>query len=290
MDPLFTNALTIDVEDWYHPELVREHVDTSLVEPRIAQAVFPILALLKRHGVKASFFILGEVALKFPGLIRRIHGEGHEIGCHGMSHRMLGDLGEEKFRKELEEFRELMKGILGEVEIKGFRAPTFSLSRDTKWALPILTDFGYLYDASVFPVKLSWNPLYGLNGAPRFPYRVSFDDPGREDPKSPLWEFPAPVLDVGGVSIPVAGGFYLRAMPLSFFKWGLKRMGQKGPFHIYLHPWECDENTPRVPLSRLSGAATYYGMARMLSKVEGLLRTFRFSRMDNMLEELEAGR
>ena len=141
--------------------------------------------------MKATFFILGEVASQFPSLVQRIHEEGHEIGCHGMSHRMLGDLEKEGSEKELKDFKNLMKEILGDVTIKGFRAPTFSLNRTDEWALPILRDFGYLYDSSLFPKKLFWNPLYGLDDAPRHPYRISFEDLCQEDPKSPLWEFPA---------------------------------------------------------------------------------------------------
>jgi len=112
-----------------------------------------------------------------------------------------------------------MKEILGDVRIKGFRAPTFSLNRETKWALPALRDCGYLYDSSIFPRKLFWNPLYGLDGTPRYPYRISFEDPGREDPGSSLWEFPAAVERVAGFDLPVSGGFYLRVLPAPLFRW-----------------------------------------------------------------------
>ncbi len=169
---LGTHALTIDVEDWYHPELVRDHVDLTKVEGRIPESVPIILGLLKKHGVKATFFVLGEVAQRFPEIVRQIDREGHELGCHGMSHRTLGDLGEEGFRKELQDFRILMKELLGAVMIKGFRAPTFSLNHDTKWALPLLREFGYRYDSSVFPTKIFLNRLYGIKNAPRFPYRI----------------------------------------------------------------------------------------------------------------------
>jgi polysaccharide deacetylase family protein (PEP-CTERM system associated) len=283
---LITNALTIDVEDWFHPELVRDHVDLAKAEGRVPEAVYLLLNLLNKHRVKATFFILGEVALRYPDLIRQLHREGHELGCHGMSHRMLKDLGEETFRKELLDFRSLTKEILGDVEIKGFRAPTFSLDRESRWALPILRDFGYRYDSSIFPAKIFLNRMYGIKNGPRFPYRISFDDPGREDPSSPLWEFPVALGRLMGVRFPFSGGFYLRATPFSLFKIALKRMNQEGPFNIYLHPWEWDRGTPRVPLSLYSRLVTYYGMNNLLLKLEGLLRAFSFSRMDEVLGKM----
>lgn len=283
---MLTNALTIDVEDWFHPELVRDHIDLAKAEGRASEAVAILLDLLNKYKVKATFFILGEVAQRSPDLIRKIHREGHELGCHGMSHRMLKDLGEKAFRQELHDFRNLMREILGNVEIRGFRAPTFSLGLDTRWALPILKDFGYRYDSSIFPTKIFLNRIYGVENAPRFPYRISFDDPGREDPKSPLWEFPATLIQMMGVRFPFSGGFYLRAIPFSLFKEALKWINREGPFNIYLHPWEWDRSTPRVPLSLYSRLVTYYGMKNVLLKLEGLLRTFSFSRMDKVLEKI----
>ena len=286
---MFTNALTIDLEDWYHPELVRDSLGSTPPEGRLSKIVPTILALLNRYQVRITFFILGECASRFPVLIQQIYQEGHEIGFHGMSHRMLGDLGEGGFRKELEDFKTLMKEILGNVPIKGFRAPTFSLNQHTKWALPILRDFGYLYDSSLFPKKMCWNPLYGLDGVPRHPYRISFEDLRREDSKSPLWEFPAAIARIAGFDLPVSGGFYLRILPAPVFRWGLERMNRKGPFYVYLHPWECDEKTPRIPLPFLARIATYCGMRRTLSKLEGLLKRFSFSRMDDVLSKMGEG-
>ena len=278
------NALTIDVEDWFHPELVRNHLDSTSPKSRAYESIRPILELLNRYEVKATFFILGDVAKESPGLVRQIYEGGHEVGCHGMSHRMLDDLGEKEFKRELEDFAGLIREILGDIEIKGFRAPTFSLHQKTKWALPILRDFGYLYDASLFPIKLFGNRLYGVDQAPHFPYRVCFENPCEEDPNSPLWEFPAAVVSLGRLKIPVSGGFYLRVFPVWFFTWALKRMNQEGPFNIYLHPWECDIHTPRVSLPLISKWITYYGMNPMISKLEGLLKVFSFSRMDEVLK------
>src|SRR4030042_4438573 len=179
------NALAIDTEEWYHSELVEgRRSDVSLV----GKATQPILDLLDRYQIKASFFIVGELADQNPDFIKSIFNKGHEIGCHGFTHKPLWKLNENIFREELDHFHSVMERILGKVKIKGFRAPSFSLDNRTKWALKILLDFGYQYDASIFPVKL--NPLYGVSGAPTRPYRISFRDVREEDPQSPLLEFP----------------------------------------------------------------------------------------------------
>ncbi len=283
---LVTNALTIDVEDWYHPELVRGHVDWAKVEGRVSDSVPIILDLLRKHRVKGTFFILGEVASKFPEIVREIDREGHELGCHGMSHQPLEKIGEDGLRKELQDFQNIMRKILGDVKIKGFRAPTFSLNQNTKWALPLLQEFGYSYDSSIFPTRIFLNRLYGIKNAPRFPYRISFDDPASEDPNSPLWEFPAALMELGGYRFPASGGIYLRVFPHFIFKRMLKKINKEGPFFIYLHPWEWDPQTPRISLPIFSRWATYLGLKTVVKKLDGLLGTFQFSRMDEVLQEI----
>ncbi len=285
---MHANVLTIDLEDWYHPELVRDHLGSQFPEGRLLEIVPTLLGLLDRYHGKATFFLLGDCAARFPALVRKIAEEGHEIGCHGMSHRTLGDLGQDGFTNELRDFQILMKEILGDAKIRGFRAPTFSLNQKTRWALPILTGFGYQYDSSIFPAKLFWNPLYGVDDAPRRPYRICFEDLCKQDPKSPLWEFPAAVARFGGMNFPVSGGFYLRVIPAFLFRWGLNRINKKDPFYVYLHPWECDQKTPRVSLPFLSSLATYWGIEKVFSKLEGLLNAFSFSRMDEALRSLGA--
>jgi polysaccharide deacetylase family protein (PEP-CTERM system associated) len=276
----FLNALSIDLEDWYHPELVRKRVGNSPV-PQIAEATQPILDLLDRYETKASFFILGEVAKGHPDLIKSIYERGHEIGCHGFSHKPLWELDEKTFRKEVEQFHRVMERILGKVDIIGFRAPTFSLNHQTKWALRVLLDFGYQYDASIFPVKL--NRIYGLNGAPLDPYRISFDNIVKKDPRSPLIEFPFPLFTIGKLKIPISGGFYLRVIPLPFLFWGLKRMNRVRPFLVYFHPWEGYGKTPKQKLPFFDRLISYYGLHSALKKFEFLLKRFRFIRVDGVL-------
>ncbi len=272
------NALSIDLEEWYHSELVEgKRSSTS----RVAEATRPILDLFDQYQAKASFFVVGEVAEQNPDLIQSIFQRGHEIGCHGFSHKLLWQLDESLFREELKRFHSVMERILGKVRIKGFRAPCFSLDHRTKWALRVLVDFGYQYDTSVFPVKLS--PLYGISGAPIFPYRISLEDLRKEDPQSPLIEFPISLLTLGKLRIPIAGGGYFRMYPLPLLYWGLKRMSRNHPFLIYFHPWEGDPKTPRLKLSILNRIRSYYGVPAALNKLEFLLKHFKFTRLDHIL-------
>jgi hypothetical protein len=162
------NALSFDLEEWYHSELVEGRRSNF---SQATEATQPILDLLDRYQTKASFFIVGEVAEQNPDLVRSISQRGHEIGCHTFSHSLLWRLDEGLFRKELVHFHFVIEKILGEIKIKGFRAPCFSLDNKSKWALKVLSDFGYQYDASIFPAKI--NPLYGIKGAPAQPYRIS---------------------------------------------------------------------------------------------------------------------
>jgi polysaccharide deacetylase family protein (PEP-CTERM system associated) len=272
------NALSIDLEEWYHSELVGGRRAPS---SQAAEATKPILDLLDRYQTRASFFVVGEVAEQNPDLIQSIFQRGHEIGCHGYSHTLSWKMDENSFRGELRHFHSVMEGILGKTEIKGFRAPCFSLDNRCKWVLRVLLDFGYQYDASIFPVKLS--PLYGMSGAPTYPYRISLEDLRKEDPQSPLLEFPLCPLKIGGLKIPISGGFYLRALPRLFLHWGLRRINRSQPFLVYFHPWEGCEKTPRFKLPLFNRVISYYGISSALKKFEFLLKHFRFVRLDQML-------
>jgi polysaccharide deacetylase family protein (PEP-CTERM system associated) len=272
------NALSFDLEEWYHSELVEgKRSPFSQAE----EATIPILDLLDRYRTKATFFVVGEVAEQNPHLIQLIFRRGHEIGCHTFSHKLIWNLDESLFREELKHFRSIMEKILGDVKIKGFRAPCFSIDNRNPWALRVLLDFGYQYDASIFPVKT--NPLYGVRGAPTQPYRVSLKDVREEDPESPLVEFPMSPLKIGRLKIPIAGGFYLRLFPLPFLYWGLRRINRKHPFILYFHPWESHDKTPRLRLPIYKRVISYYGISSALRKLEFLLQHFKFARVDEVL-------
>lgn len=269
------NALSIDLEDWYHPELVRKNLSEKQIFSQIEESSGPILELLAEYNIRATFFILGQVAQKAPALVNRIYSDGHEIASHGMSHRPLWELDRESFAKELDDFSALIEGILRRrIQIKGFRAPSFSLDNSTKWALEVLRDKNYIYDSSIFPVK---NKLYGLNGAPLEIYNPSLADLKKNDPSFALVEFPLAICNIFGFKIPVAGGFYFRVMPLSLLKDCLKRVNRTRPFVFYLHPWESFDCTPRVKgLSAIDRFITYWGLDSALRKLEDILKCFSF--------------
>ncbi len=273
-----TNALSIDLEEWYHSELVEGRRSSS---SQVEEATRPILDLLDRYQTKASFFVVGELAEQNPDLIQSIFERGHEIGCHTFSHKLVWNLDESLFRDELERFHSVMEKILGKIKIKGFRAPCFSIDNRNIWALKVLLDFGYRYDASIFPLKI--NPLYGVRGAPTRPYRISLEDVRKEDPRSPLMEFPLCPLKIGRLKIPISGGFYLRVLPLPFLLWGLRRINQTQPFLVYFHPWEGYEETPRFKLPLYNRVISYYGISSALKKFEFLLKHFKFARVDEVL-------
>jgi len=268
------NALCIDLEPWYSAELVKRHLSKTkdTEEDQIIESVTPILNLLDRYNTRATFAVLGIVAEQHPELVRAIYGKGHEIASHAYSHATLHELGKEKFEEEIGRSVKLLESITGEKPI-GFRAPSFSIDNSTKWAFEILRKHGFKYDASIFPIRTR---LYGMPKAPLHIYRPSMDDITQENPGGEIIEFPMTVLRLGW-NIPVAGGFYLRALPLRFLKWTIKKVNQTRPAIIYVHPWETYPKTPRLrKVSLFSKLVTYYGVGSALGKLEGLLQEFRF--------------
>lgn len=271
------NAISIDLEDWHHPELVRRHVRGD-PQPQVRDSTNRILHLLDRYRVKATFFLLGDVAAHDPELVRRIHGEGHEIASHGMSHKPLWELSPAGFGEELKTFGCLIRGILGEdIPLRGFRAPTFSLDDRTKYALACLAENRYLYDSSVFPFR---NYVYGVKDAPCGIYKPDFNDLRGTDELSPIVEFPLTVYRRGRLRIPVSGGFYLRVLPYPLIRRLLRDVNRTRPFVIYFHPWETFPGTPRLKsIGPKDSFITYHGIDGCLQKVEKLLRDFSFEPM-----------
>ena len=285
---MITNALSIDLEDWFHAELVRSKVHDEWPERRVEWAVEPILTLLERYDVKATFFIVGDVVRHHPALVKRLYAQGHEIACHGWSHRPLWSLDPERFAWELDEYDRDMANLVPLEQIVGFRAPTFSLDERTCWALDILRAHGYRYDSSVFPVR---NYLYGVDNCPLQPYKPKAGALHLDDKDGVLIELPLSAYPWDGVRLPVSGGFYLRAWPWPLWRYLLGRINAQGqPFVIYLHPWEGDTQTPRVKgLGAVGRLVTYYNQRSVLPKLEALLREFRFSALRDVLG-IEGGR
>jgi len=271
------NILTIDFEEWYHPEYVKDKVFGERKE-RCTQSLDKTLRLLREQNVKATFFTVGELVEKYPELIERISREGHEIGFHGYSHYTLWNLDAEGLIQDIRKF-----GSLVNEKPIGFRAPSFSLDNRTKWALEVLENVGYKYDSSIFPTK---TPLYGVGKAPVGPYKPSNDNLAVEDENRKIWEFPLLVYPLPGLKLPIAGGFYLRLFPLSILFRAVKKQNLQGfPSVIYVHTWELDPETPKLRLHPYKFFVTYYNIEKTSARLEKLLSSFEFTSIRNYMEE-----
>jgi polysaccharide deacetylase family protein (PEP-CTERM system associated) len=231
--------------------------------------VHPILDLLERHNTRATFFV-GELIERYPEVVRDIDASGHEIGCHTMTHTNLWDLDATSFAGELDSFRGALDSLLPGCRSIGFRAPMFSLDKRTCWALPVLKDAGYRYDSSIFPAGTGY---YGMAEAPCAPI-VPLDDPGKADVSAQ--EIPVSILPLWKLRVPVAGGAYMRLMPYALFERLLRVVARRRPIVLYAHPWEFHSDTPRVRLPLIERMALYYNIPRNITKLERLLKRFRF--------------
>jgi polysaccharide deacetylase family protein (PEP-CTERM system associated) len=274
-----TNALTFDVEDYFQVSAFEKVVDRTqwnTFSSRVERNTDRILSILEEAGVKATFFVLGWIGERYPALVKRIHERGHEVACHGYSHRLVYEQTPVEFREETQRAKHLLEDIIGE-EVPGYRAASYSIVRDSLWALDILAECGFRYDSSVFPIR---HDRYGIPDAPRFPHQI------RLRSGATLIEFPISTAVVGGVKIPVAGGGYFRLLPYAVTRFGLSRINKKDiqPFVFYLHPWELDPEQPRISVGGISRFRHYTNLKRCEARLSRLLRTYRFSAMRQILD------
>lgn len=271
------NILSVDLEEWYHPEYVRTQAVFSK-EDRLSQTLDETLQLLDSHKTHATFFIVGELIEKNPEIVEKISRKGHRIGFHGFHHESLSRLNVEALRSELQRFRDLIRQ-----ECLGFRAPSFSLSNKTRWALKVLEEAGYKYDSSVFPSR---TPLYGQYDAPMRPYKLSYENVNSEDANAKLWEFSLLVYSIAGIRIPAAGGFYLRFFPINLISRAIRKFNKRGfPAVVFFHNWELDAQTPRVKLNFYKSFVTYHNLSETKQKLESLLSRFEFSSIEDYMED-----
>ncbi len=277
---MIRHALTVDLEEWFHVMNLRSFFPPSSWEGLERRSIGPtrrILEILEKRGVKATFFCLGWLAEREPSLVEEIAREGHEIATHGYSHRVLGELGPEGFREELERTARILEDIAGR-KPDLHRACSFSVTPSTSWALEILAAEGYRGDSSVFPVP---HPDYGWKGFPTLPVEV-------RTAKGGIVEFPPLTLDVLGRSLPAGGGGYLRLFPVKFLSFALGRRAKAGvPGCIYLHPWELDPGQPRPGVRGIKRFRHYVNLEKTASKLERLLSEHSFTTMGAVLADLE---
>lgn len=276
------NALVIDTEYWHSPEFLRGYTNLAKYNKndQIIESIAPILNLLDRYKLSATFAVLGTVAQDHPELVKQIYDRGHEIASHSWSHKTLYELGKDNFRDEIKRSVGLLRSITGESPT-GFRAPSFSINESTKWAFEILSESGFKYDASIFPIK---TVLYGVPDAPLQIYRPSREDIIKNDPNGKIIEFPMTIIKIGK-KIPISGGFYLRALPLWFLKYGIKKVNETRPAIIYIHPWETYDETPKLEIDLFRKFVTYYGISSSFNKLEDLIKSFKFGPVRDVLSE-----
>ncbi len=271
------NAMTVDVEEYFTVQNLDGRIPRERWPEhplRAGDQTRRLLDLFDAHGVKATFFTLGWVAERHPGLVREIHARGHEVAAHSYWHRLVFEMTPDDFRADLRRVRTLLEDELG-APVRGYRAPTYSVTRATPWAHEILAEEGFAYSSSIFPIV---HDRYGIPDYARFP--VKLDVQGHA-----LWEFPLTTVRVAGKNLPIAGGGYLRFLPVEAVVAGLSwvNVEERQPAILYLHPWEIDPEIPRFSQGLLRDLRGYRGLDGMLAKLDLLMSRFTFDRVDRVL-------
>jgi polysaccharide deacetylase family protein (PEP-CTERM system associated) len=269
------NIMSIDLEDWFQVHNLSGAIpyeEWDRCELRVVANTARILTLLQKHRVKATFFALGWVAERLPGLVRDIAGEGHEIASHTYAHKLLTHQTPEEFEKDLEKSLAILREVSGQ-PVNGFRAPSFSVTRMTLWAYEIMRRQGIAYDSSVFPI--GFHPDYGISDAPLTFYRTT----------GSIVELPLSCARVLGRSIPCSGGGYFRLFPYEVNRSLMRRCNAEGrPVVFYIHPWEFDPDQPRVRLSKLKAFRHYTNLHKTEERFDRLLRDFAFGSIRDTLQ------
>ncbi len=276
------NAFTVDVEDYFQVSALAHAIardSWSDREYRVEANTDRVLAALADHGVHGTFFVLGWIAEKSPGLVRRIAAAGHEIASHGYSHELIYSQSPSEFRRETAVSKNRLEDIIG-TRVTGYRAASFSITERSLWALDVLIDLGFEYDSSVFPIR---HDRYGIPGAARDPGPVAAPS-GRT-----IVEFPMAAADYFGMQVPVSGGGYFRIFPYWLTRAGLRRINAKRgqPFVFYMHPWEVDPGQPRFDVDFVSRFRHYTNLDECEGRLRRLLGDFRFAPMRTVLKERE---
>jgi len=269
------NVMSIDVEDWFSVENMRGFIareDWDKLESRVERNIARLLDLFAARQIEATFFVLGWIAERHPDMVREIARRGHEVATHGYSHNMLTRMTPEEFEADLARSLEMLARA-GVSNVLGFRAPTFSVTRKTLWAVDVLKSRGLAYDSSVFPIGI--HPDYGIADAPLTPHQYP----------NGIWELPMSCAEIFGKRIPCSGGGYFRLFPYPVMRTLLRRTNAQGRSVVfYLHPWEIDPEQPRVEaLPRMKRFRHYNNLERTYARLERLLGDFRFTSARRLL-------
>jgi polysaccharide deacetylase family protein (PEP-CTERM system associated) len=270
------NAMTVDVEDYFHVSVFDKTVprtDWEGLESRVVTNTERLLDLFDEYAVRSTFFVLGWVAERHPALVRSIAGRGHELASHGYAHRLVYEQTPDAFRDDVRRSKSLIEDVSGR-PVNGYRAPSFSVTEQSLWALDVLLEEGYRYDASIFPIR---HDRYGIPDAPRWPHAMARAG-------GSLFEVPGSTVRLGGTNLPVAGGGYFRILPYAWTRWGIRRVNREGqPAVFYLHPWEIDPRQPRLPAGLLGRFRHYRNLHLTEARLRSLMRDFSFGPLEAVL-------
>jgi polysaccharide deacetylase family protein (PEP-CTERM system associated) len=260
--------MSVDVEDYFHTESMSQAVPREKWESmpqRVERNTQRLFELFAAHGVRGTFFFLGWVAERFPGLVKEAVSHGHEIACHSYWHRPVFRLSADEFRKDTLRAKSIIEDAAGSA-VRGYRAPSFSITPGREWAADILADLGFWYDSSVHPIR---HDFYDNHKAPRLPYHME----GKA-----LLEIPIATLRLAANNFPMAGGGYFRALPYAAVRWGIRRFNRQEHRSavFYIHPWEIDPEQPRIAAAKKSVARQYAGLSTTWNKLDRLCSDFRF--------------
>jgi len=277
MSPV-VNAMSVDVEDYYHVSAFDRVVpkdEWTRLESRVVANTERLLGVFDRAGVKATFFFLGCVAERYPALVRRVADLGHEVASHGYHHQLIYSLPPSQFRDDVRSSKRLLEDLSGQA-VRGYRAPSYSITKASLWALDVLIEEGYEYDTSIFPIH---HDRYGIPDAPRHVH-------GIERKGGTIIEVPPSTVRFAGVNVPIGGGAYFRLFPFEWTRWGIERVNEvEGkPVMFYLHPWEVDPEQPRFQVSTTTRIRHYTRLKQTLPRFTRLLDQFRFETVASMLE------
>lgn len=274
------NAMTVDVEDYFHVAAFSDVIsrdDWGTMEYRAEANTQKLLELFAERSIQATFFILGWIAQRSPALVRSIHAAGHEIACHGMSHELIYQQTPQQFARETRDSKALLEEITG-APVYGYRAASWSITRQSLWALDVVHELGFLYDSSIFPIR---HDRYGIPDAPQRP-GVMRTPNGRQ-----IVEFPPSTAKMLGLRVPVAGGGYFRLLPYWLTRLGLRQINQEEQqaFIFYLHPWEVDPDQPPVRANVLSRFRHYTNLRKTQERLRRLVAEFQFTTVRNVLAD-----
>ena len=276
MQNMISNAMTVDVEDYLHVSAFEKHIrrqDWDALPCRVERNTDRVLALFADHEVKATFFMLGWVAERYPDLVRRIVAAGHELASHGYSHVRVTQQNPQSFREDVVRTKNLLEDLSG-LEIRGYRAASYSIGAGNLWALEILQETGHRYSSSIYPIR---HDLYGMPNAPRFPFYPNGE--------GELLEIPVTTVELFNQKLPCGGGGYFRLLPYGWSRWAMRRVNDhdRQACIFYFHPWEIDPDQPRQQGIGLKTRIRHYtNLVRMEQRLHRLMDEFRWDRMDHV--------